>query len=170
MGDHTESIQIDYDPEKTSLRKLLKIFWNCHSVTSRSWGRQYMSGIWYANNEQKADIEKSKAKFQRKLDKGGSKGKISTTIEKLGRFTLAEDYHQKWYLRKHNILMVALDCTDTELIHSNAATRLNGYVAGKGTYTNLMAEIDSFKLSEEAKEYVTNLVKNQRGKGFFCSG
>jgi len=37
MGDHTESIQIDYDPEKTTYRKLLKIFWNCHSVTSHPW-------------------------------------------------------------------------------------------------------------------------------------
>jgi len=169
MGDHTESIQIDFDPEKTTYRKLLKIFWTSHSVTGHNWSRQYMSAIWYNSKEQQQDIEKSKAKHQRRLSRQG-KSNITTTIGKLGPFTLAEDYHQKWYLRKHDSLIQALKCTEMELIHSHAATRLNAYVAGKGNYEQLMAEIDGFELPEEAKEFVSGLVKNQRGKGFFCSG
>jgi len=169
MEDHTESIQIDYDPEKTTYRKLLKIFWESHNVTSRPWSRQYMSAIWYANNEQKKDIEKSMAKYQKKLTGQGG-GTIATTIKKLGPFTLAEDYHQKWYLRKHTILIDALDCTDRELIDSHVATRLNAYVSGKGNIDKLNAEIEEFKLNENAKEYVIEKVKNQKGKGFFCSG
>ena len=66
-----------------------------------------MSAIWYANKEQKQDIEKSMAKHQKKLT-AKSKGKITTHIGKLGAFTLAEDYHQKWYLRKHSVLVEAL--------------------------------------------------------------
>jgi len=169
MADHTESIQIDYDPEKTTYRKLLKIFWESHNVTSHPWSRQYMSAIWYANNEQKKDIEKSMAKYQKKLT-AQRRGNIATVVKKLGPFTLAEDYHQKWYLRKHAILMDALDCTDRELIDSHAATRLNAYVAGKGKIDTLNAEIDGFKLNDKAREYVTEMVKKQKGKGFFCSG
>ena len=29
-GDHTEVIEIDYDPEKVSYEKLLELFWNNH--------------------------------------------------------------------------------------------------------------------------------------------
>jgi len=169
MGDHTESIQIDFDPKKTTYRALLKIFWGSHNVTSHAWGRQYMSAIWYADGQQKQDIQKSMAKYQKKISRGGG-GKIQTTIEKLGPFTVAEDYHQKWYLRKHDILLNALQLSEAELRESPVATRLNGYVAGKGSYDQLMAEIDSFALSEEPKGYVANLVKNRKGKGFFCSG
>ncbi len=32
-GDHTESIQIDYDPKVTSYRELLKMFWQNHDPT-----------------------------------------------------------------------------------------------------------------------------------------
>jgi len=47
---------------------------------------------------------------------------------------------------------------------------LNGFASGKGTSENLAVEIDGFKLNDQAKEYATQLVKKQQGKGFFCSG
>jgi len=51
-GDHTESVQIDYDPKVTSYDKLLKLFWNNHDSTACH-TRQYMSAIFYHNEEQK---------------------------------------------------------------------------------------------------------------------
>lgn len=109
------------------------------------------------------------AKYQQKLASQG-KGKIATTIGKLGIFTPAEDYHQKFYLRKHEALIEALNCTDKELMDSHVATRLNGFVSGKGTLEQLTAEIDSYGLSEEMKNYVITVVKNRKGRGFFCAG
>jgi len=129
-----------------------------------------MSAVWYADKAQKRDIEKSMAKHQKRISSGGG-GKISTTVAPLGPFTNAEDYHQKWYLRKHDLLVDALHChTEADLRESRVATRLNGFVSGKGTYEQLMAEVEGFGLPQEAKEYVINLVKNRKGKGFFCSG
>ena len=43
LGDHTETIQIDYDPTKISFEKLLETFWDSHNPAQRSWSRQYMS-------------------------------------------------------------------------------------------------------------------------------
>jgi len=128
-----------------------------------------MSAIWYHNKKQKKAIQKGKKAFQKVLDSKG-KGKIASAIEPAKHFTLAEDYHQKFYLRKHNVLLVALDCKDDmELINSHVATRLNGYVAGQGNPEQLASEIESFGLSKEAQEYLTQLVRSKK-RGFFCSG
>lgn len=32
-GDHTETIQVEYDPNKTSYGELLKLFWENHDPT-----------------------------------------------------------------------------------------------------------------------------------------
>lgn len=64
-GDHTESVQIDYDPKVTSYDKLLKLFWNNHDSTACH-TRQYMSAIFYHNEEQKEAAEKSKEVHQKK--------------------------------------------------------------------------------------------------------
>ena len=43
LGDHTETVDLDYDPEVTDYDKLLKMFWNNHNPTINC-SRQYMSG------------------------------------------------------------------------------------------------------------------------------
>ena len=53
IGDHSETIQIDYDPARTSYKKLLFIFWQSHDPTHHAWSRQYMSAIFYQNEEQR---------------------------------------------------------------------------------------------------------------------
>src|SRR4051812_14157562 len=42
LGDHTETIQLDYDPARISYEELLQIFWTGHNPVKRVWGRQYM--------------------------------------------------------------------------------------------------------------------------------
>ena len=39
MGDHSESIQIDYDPARISYMELVEIFWKTHNPTQRAWRR-----------------------------------------------------------------------------------------------------------------------------------
>ena len=43
LGDHTETVDLDYDPEVTDYDKLLKMFWNNRNPTINC-SRQYMSG------------------------------------------------------------------------------------------------------------------------------
>ena len=68
LGDHTESVQVDYDPAKLSFGQLLDKIWTSHNpcgVGGKS--RQYMSVIFYHDEAQKKAIEASKEKLEEKL-------------------------------------------------------------------------------------------------------
>ena len=156
MGDHTESIEITYDPKVISYDELLDIFWESHSPTSRPYSRQYMSMIMYNSNTQRRAAEASLKRWERKL--GGS---IQTVIQEAGKFTSAEDYHQKYYLKNNGVLMDDLRKfyrREADITNSTAAARLNGYIAGHGSLEELVEEIDSFGLSAEGKELLLRRV------------
>lgn len=51
LGDHSETIQIDYDPTQISYGQLLEVFWNSHNPTYEPWSRQYMSIIFYHSED-----------------------------------------------------------------------------------------------------------------------
>ena len=93
LGDHTETIEITFDPKIISFEELLKHFWKEHDPTEQH-VTQYKSAIFYQDEEQKKIAEKSKQAVEKKL---GSK--VATEILKAGTFYQAEEYHQK-YLQK----------------------------------------------------------------------
>jgi len=49
LGDHTETVQIDYDPTQISFEELLDVFWDSHRPTQRAWSRQYMAAVFFHN-------------------------------------------------------------------------------------------------------------------------
>jgi peptide-methionine (S)-S-oxide reductase len=53
LGDHSETIQIEYDPEQISYEELLDIFWSAHNPTARPWSRQYASFVFYHDETQR---------------------------------------------------------------------------------------------------------------------
>ncbi len=83
-GDHTESIQIEYDPKVTNYSEMLKLFWQNHDST-RCASRQYMSAIFYHNDEQKRLAEETRDEKQKTLTK-----KIVTRITEAETFYDAE--------------------------------------------------------------------------------
>ena len=48
-------------------------------------------------------------------------------------FLTVPSYHQKYMLRQQRPLLKSLGLSDSELIQSHVAARLNGYVGGNGT-------------------------------------
>jgi len=52
LGDHTETLQIDYDPLKISYEKLLDLFWEEHDHQPLL-SRQYKAVVFYHDEEQK---------------------------------------------------------------------------------------------------------------------
>ena len=52
IGDHTETVQVDYDPRQISYAQLLDIFWKSHQPTRSSWSEQYKNAIFYHNEDQ----------------------------------------------------------------------------------------------------------------------
>lgn len=99
---HAETIEIEYDPAVISYSELLDEFWKMHDPTMLNRqgpdvGTQYRSIIFYYNDDQKKVATESKEK----LGKSGKyKGKIVTEILPAGAFYKAEDYHQKYYMKK----------------------------------------------------------------------
>jgi methionine-S-sulfoxide reductase len=149
LGDHTETLQIDYDPERINYEKLLELFWSEHDPTSRAWSTQYKAAVFYHDDEQKRQAEESRERLAAKL-----KRRVFTEVIPFSRFYPAEAYHQKYYLRQNRKLLQELQRyypQDAELMNSSAAARVNGYLGRFGTAEQLKAEIDRLGLSEEAK-------------------
>jgi len=96
---HAEVIKIEFDPDEIAFKDLLTVFFATHDPTTlnrqgNDVGTQYRSAIFYANEEQKREAEA----FIKELTDSKSFGKpVVTTLEPLGEFYEAEDYHQKYY-------------------------------------------------------------------------
>jgi methionine-S-sulfoxide reductase len=157
LGDHSEALQIDYDPVRISYKNLLDLFWSNHDPTIQSWSRQYRSAIFYHNDAQKKLSLETSTHLQATLT-----SEIMTDITPFTEFYLAEDYHQKHALQ-HSYEYVqefkAMYSSFNDIISSTAAARVNGYLGGYGTLKNLQAELDSYGLSVKAKEHLFDFVK-----------
>jgi peptide-methionine (S)-S-oxide reductase len=97
-----ETIQITFDPGKTSYDKLLNLFWRAHNPTEvdsqgPDTGKQYRSAIFYVDEQQRAAAEKSKTQAQRSFSKP-----IATEITQAGSFRPAPDKHQNFCRRNPN--------------------------------------------------------------------
>lgn len=155
LGDHTETTEVVYNPQITNYSKLLEMFWKNHDSTAKC-TRQYMSAVFYHNEEQKRLAEETLKDAQKKNVKA-----IQTKILPASTFYDAEDYHQKYLLQQHPWLMNQLDIDPgPELINSHVATRLNGYVGGYGSFSDFEAELPSLKLDDKVADYVRRAMKN----------
>jgi len=156
LGDHSETIQIDYDPTVISYRDLLEVFWRSHDPAGQSWSRQYMTAVFYHNEDQKRLAEETRDQVARMLGQ-----KIETRILPLTGFHRAEGYHQKYYLRGVPDLageLLAVYPNINDFVNSTAAARLNGYVSGCVGRAKLDREIDGLGLSDRGKERLRGIV------------
>jgi peptide-methionine (S)-S-oxide reductase len=98
---HAEVIRIEFDPSQISYKDLLTVFFATHDPTTlnrqgNDAGTQYRSAVLYADEEQKRQAEE----FIKELNETKAFGKpVVTTLERLGDFYDAEDYHQKYFAR-----------------------------------------------------------------------
>lgn len=101
---HTEIVRVVYDPAKTSLEALLKLFWESHDPTQgmrqgNDIGTQYRSAIYWTKEEQENVVRDSAKMYAEALDKAGRKAP-TTELAPAGPFYYAEDDHQQ-YLAKN---------------------------------------------------------------------
>ncbi len=95
---HAEVCQIYFDPKQIQFDELLEVFWTTHNPTTLNRqgadsGTQYRSAIFYHNEKQKQQAEKSKAEVATKI----WDDPIVTEISPFKAFYKAEDYHQNYY-------------------------------------------------------------------------
>lgn len=150
LGDHSETIQIDYDPTQISYGQLLEVFWNSHNPTYEPWSRQYMSIIFYHSEDQKRLAIETKESEEARLGRH-----IFTELVPFSEFYLAEDYHQKYYLRQESVLMAefrAIYPATKDFVASTAVARVNGYAGGYGELATLEEELSLLGLSEAGRQ------------------
>ena len=97
---HAETVKLTYDEKLISFEKILEYFFNIHDPTQKDMqypdvGTQYRSEIFYENKVQKKIAEKYKKIFGEKLST-----KIETNISQLKNYCKAEEYHQKYIMKK----------------------------------------------------------------------
>ncbi|NLF01056.1 MAG: peptide-methionine (S)-S-oxide reductase [Anaerolineales bacterium] len=149
LGDHSETIQIDYDPSQITYAELLELFWSGHDPSRPAGSRQYMSIIFYESEAQKRLAEETRDREAAKL------GKVTTEIRPAGEFYLAEDYHQKYYLQNTLALMAEFEAIypdAADFMNSTAVARVNGYIGGHGTLEQLQNESEALGLSPEGQQ------------------
>ena len=153
MGDHTEALQVDFDPTQISFEAIVDLFWRTHNPCANAYSRQYRSAIWYHDAEQKELLERSQAAVSGKFDGG-----VLTAVEPFEKFYLAEDYHQKYRLQSRKALMKKFKQFYPEFEdfnNSTAAARLNGMIGGNRVLELFKAEGDTYGFNfEELKTLI----------------
>ena len=128
LGDHTEVVQIDYDPEVLSYEDLLEVFWETHDWASTAPKRQYRSVVLAHDDDQYETAHRERTALE---DRAGRSAAVD--IERLETFHLAEPSHQKYELRSRPIVGDELETLYGDaFLDSTVVARLNGFVAGHG--------------------------------------
>ena len=159
IGSHSETVHITYDPEKISYNELLDFFWDSHNPIYETFSRQYMSIVLFHDEEQRKLAIESRNIEEDKLGR-----EVITEIMPFSKFYPAEDYHQKYYLRREPLLMdeyriIYPDIDD--FVSSTAVARVNGYAGGYGNITS-ETKIENLGLSEEGRKRILEIAGNGR--------
>ncbi len=168
LGDHSESIEIDYDPTVVSYKDLLKIFWEGHDPGARPWSTQYKAAIFYHDDGQKRLAEATRDAIE-----AARKIKVRTEILPASTFYLAEGYHQKYSLRSQTEIMKefrAIYPSDEAFVNSTATARVNGYLAGLARFEDVREAVDNLGLPANGRDRLLGAIRKQgeRFGGAFC--
>jgi len=162
LGDHTETVEIDFDTRYVSLENMLNVFWSNHNPfnINEYKGRQYQSLVLYRGQIQQNVIQNV---MNMRVEQG--KGKPDTEIAPFNRFYLAEDRHQKYYLKRYPDAIDKLSIlfpSAQELTNASLAARLNGLAKGYTNLHTILDEIRTWLISEEEKDNILRIIQQIR--------
>jgi peptide-methionine (S)-S-oxide reductase len=97
---HAEVVQLEFDPKVVAYKDLVALFWTVHDPTQKNRqgpdeGAQYRSAIFYHDAEQKKIAEHSLQEEQKRRGQP-----LATEIVPAGTFYRAEDYHQRYLMKR----------------------------------------------------------------------
>jgi peptide-methionine (S)-S-oxide reductase len=103
---HTEVVLVVFDPKQVTYADLLKTFWENHDPTQgmrqgNDVGTQYRSAIYVTSDEQRAEAEASRDRYEAALKSQGFRP-VTTEIKDAPPFFYAEDYHQQYLAKNPN--------------------------------------------------------------------
>ena len=131
LGDHTEAVQLEYDPSEVTYTALLMLALESHDPHRQPSKRQYQN-IFFPTPSQKETVKTV-------LDSNGFDiDSVATRIRSPpSPFYNAEDYHQKYHLRSKRWAIEAFDNAgydEDALRESPTAAILNATAAGHDTH------------------------------------
>lgn len=96
---HAEATAVTFDPEVIPAEVILDVFFTLHDPTQLNRqgadvGTQYRSAMFYTDDAQKQLFDAARERAN-----GWWDGGIVTTIEPLGKYFVAEDYHQDFFAK-----------------------------------------------------------------------
>lgn len=99
---HAEAVQVTFDETVIPASVILDVFFTLHDPRQlnrqgNDIGTQYRSAMFYADDAEKAEFEAARDRAAEYWDGG-----IVTTIEPLGAFYRAEEYHQDFFAKNPN--------------------------------------------------------------------
>ena len=103
---HAEMVEVRFNPEKVTYRRLLEEFWVMHDPTSLNRqggdiGSQYRSAIYTTSESQQLQAEITRDVYQAALARQGIGPIVTEILSADGvAYYLAEEYHQR-YLEKN---------------------------------------------------------------------
>ena len=148
MGDHSETVEVVFDPALIPLEQLLHVFWSNHKPVNINGykGRQYMSLLFYRDEEQHEVMKRVKAELE----------------EKAERFYQAEDRHQKYYLKRHPDAvdkLAELYPSHEELVNATITARLNGLAKGYVNMEGIRKEVEGWPVLPDERERLLQLLR-----------
>ncbi len=162
IGDHIETLEIDFDSDIINFEQIVDIFWKSHNPVSYSWKRQYMNAIFFHDEKQNDIILKSKEQLTSQLE-----GQINTKVIPYEKFYLAEDYHQKYHLQNVPVLLndyKKIFTSIQQFIDSTSACRVNGFLIGHGNVSDFDSDIGKLGLSEQPTRILTDIFYKYKKK------
>lgn len=151
MADHSETVDITFDPEIISYEQLVRLFWENHDATKDRFykERQYISILFYRDENQLQTAKELHSEYEQLQGK-----EIHTEFQAFTHFYPAEDHHQKYFLRRFKKATESIKHLfpdEASFIHSTIAARLNGFVRERGKLPDIKKEITHWGI-EEADE------------------
>jgi hypothetical protein len=150
---------MDFDPKEIIYEELLNKFFEWHNPFRKPYARQYMSAILTHDPEQQQAVEEAIASRE------DQRRKVQTEVRPYDGFTWAEDYHQKYYLRRNRRVTLELKerfVSLEEFVNSTATTKANACLGGFLQLTE--PELEQLGFSPEARGELLS-----RKKSFFGS-
>ncbi len=100
-GTHAEAIEVVFDPDKLTFRRLLEVFFQIHDPTTANRqgndvGTSYRSAIYYTSEDQRRVAEQMIVDVN---TSGLWPGKVVTEVRHAGPFWMAEPEHQDYLER-----------------------------------------------------------------------